>query len=326
MSASLALKRQLRAQARATGEARVGACVVATMATRHEPNTKLSRNDLRARIRVLEIEKLIRARHGAVVPDARDTHDLPAALAYLTAAAGGRADIDSWARRWLPWLDDPKVLQAARTLADKLTNSKRGPCILPADDVAKLLGVTLAERERLRLNTIGACDLPRAQRLQEAAARKRNADRERQAEKRRKAGARPRADEIAVSISATRPWEAEGISRATWYRRQRETTASRVIEKTYAGDAAVSAQLGCMEPCMAAASILSPDPATAPPIAEREHGFRFGTEVNEENEASAKRARGSGASPPAGVSRGAGPAGAIHEPVSSTEVRRTAHG
>lgn len=31
----------------------------------------------------------------------------------------------------------------------------------------------------------------------------------------------PRADYIANALSTTRPWESEGISRRTWYRRQR---------------------------------------------------------------------------------------------------------
>lgn len=326
MSGALAVKRRLRAQARATGEARIGDCIIGEMAQRHESGANLSSDDLLARLRVLEIEKLIRTRHGAIVPDARGTDDLPAALAYLTGAAGGRADVDTWVRRWLPWLDDQAVLQAARGLAHKLANGKRGPRILAADNVAILLNVTLAERERLGLKTIGACDLPRKQRLREARARKQIADQERQISKRRKAGVMSRADFLAVSLSFTRPWETEGISRATWYRRRRETGPSRVIGTTYAGDEPVSSQLGCMDPRTAASSNPSLDPATTATIVTKEPCFHPDDRGEEERNASAKRERGSGASPPAGVSRGAGPAGAIYGPVSSTEARRTAHG
>lgn len=326
MSGALAVKRRLRAQARATGQARMGDCIIGEMARRHEPSANLSSDDLLARLRVLEIEKLIRTRHGAIVPDARGTDDLPAALAYLTGAGGGRADVDTWARRWLPWLDDQAVLQAARELAHKLANGKRGARILAADNVAMLLNVTLAERERLGLKTIGACDLPREKRLKEARVRKQIADQERKTSKRRKAGVISRADFLAASLSLTCPWEIEGISRATWYRRRRETGPSRVIGTTYAGDEPVSSQPGCMEPPTAASSNSGLDPATAATIVTKEPGPHPDDGRKEERNESAKRERGSGASPPAGVSRGAGPAGAIYQPVSSTETRRTTDG
>jgi hypothetical protein len=50
--------------------------------------------------------------------------------------------------------------------------------------------------------------------------RKRRLERERQNKERRAAGAMLRAEYEANSLSRTRPWDAEGISRATWYRRR----------------------------------------------------------------------------------------------------------
>jgi len=38
--------------------------------------------------------------------------------------------------------------------------------------------------------------------------------------------AQPRAEYEAQSISRLKPWEAEGVSRATWYRRQKKQLAS----------------------------------------------------------------------------------------------------
>ena len=45
-------------------------------------------------------------------------------------------------------------------------------------------------------------------------------DRERAARNRRKAGAKPRSQ----SLSQTKPWAAEGISRASWYRQRRPSS------------------------------------------------------------------------------------------------------
>jgi hypothetical protein len=310
----LALAARLRQQARATGKAKLGRVILAEMTQRHEPEAKPSQDDMPARLRVLEIEKVIRARHGAVVPDARGTDDLPSVLAYLTGAAGGRAHVDSWARRWLPWLDDAAVLQAARELSERLATGKRGPRILPADHVARLLHVSMEERTRLGLKTIGACDVPRKQRLKEAKARKQAADRERQAERRKKTGSVPRATFLATSLAVARPWEDEGISRATWYRRQRETGASRVLFSTDAVDEPVSGQFGCMEPCANEAHENSPPPA-------RIHRMKSGP-IPDQMDAIHKDAGdspGTGGEPPAGVQR-AEPAGA------SYEQRRVAHG
>ena len=43
----------------------------------------------------------------------------------------------------------------------------------------------------------------------------------REAERRLKAGVKPRGEYLAALASCKRPWEAEGIARATWFRRQR---------------------------------------------------------------------------------------------------------
>jgi hypothetical protein len=86
-----------------------------------------------------------------------------------------------------------------------------------AETAGNSLGLTAKERTMWNITTIRACD-------QEAAAlrkaKKRERDRERQRQKRQ-----PRAEYLAEhSISRSKPWEREGISRTTWY--QRRTSAS----------------------------------------------------------------------------------------------------
>jgi hypothetical protein len=80
------------------------------------------------------------------------------------------------------------------------------------DKMGELLGVTDATREAAQAWNIGTLGGSRAARAKAAKER----DRLRDESRRRASGATPQAK----SLSQTKPWEAEGISRATWYRRQ----------------------------------------------------------------------------------------------------------
>ncbi len=53
-------------------------------------------------------------------------------------------------------------------------------------------------------------------------------DRERAQRRRRALDAKPRAEYEANSLSQIKPWLTAGVSRATWYRRQRETISSSI--------------------------------------------------------------------------------------------------
>jgi len=71
--------------------------------------------------------------------------------------------------------------------------------------------VSDAERTDLRIWTIGAYDVPKAERLK----RRKENDRLDAKARRQARGAKPRE----LSASRTQPWEAFGISRSTWERR-----------------------------------------------------------------------------------------------------------
>jgi len=97
---------------------------------------------------------------------------------------------------------------------------------LSADNLARFLGITYAQRQALHLTTIGSIDVGRRARKE---LRKRR-DRMAKEAKRRACGLRPQSG----SLSATQPWREEGMSRATWYRQnkariRRETTLSAAI-------------------------------------------------------------------------------------------------
>jgi hypothetical protein len=197
---------------------KIGNCILAEKPRRYRTDWKPSRPHMRR----AEVEKVIRARHGGMIPDPGDTDDRDTCLGYIRAAAFSLSlqDMPNWCSKWAPWATAAEV----GAIAAQAVKRRR---MMNADGVAGLLTVTMEERTRLQLKTIGACDVTKAERARLAKERKRQRDRERQALKRRAAGSPDRASHEAQSLSASRPWEAEGISRRTWYRR-RGTSPSRI--------------------------------------------------------------------------------------------------
>lgn len=185
-------------------------------------------------LRLREIEKIIRHRHRNGIPDPAGTDDFEMCFAYVRAVAMTPRcqDVVSWCETWAPWA----VYQEA--LVDLVYEERRRKYMLRSDAVAALLHVTLQERTALGLKTIGACDVSAKDRKALAKEAKRLRDRTRQEQKRRAAGMIARTSQQAPTITELKPWEAAGVSRATWYRR-RETDLSRVDIKTN-GDTAVS--------------------------------------------------------------------------------------
>jgi hypothetical protein len=108
--------------------------------------------------------------------------------------------------------------QVADTRAWRAKEARRGGAHhyapMRPDKIGELLGVTDATREAAKAWNIGTLGGSRAARAKAAKER----DRLRDERRRRAAGAAPQAE----SISRTKPWEVEGISRRTWYRRRAE--------------------------------------------------------------------------------------------------------
>lgn len=184
-------------------------------------------------LRLREIEKIIRHRHRNGIPDPTGTDDFETCFAYVRAVAMTPRcqDVVSWCETWAPWA----VYQ--EELVDLVCEERRRKYMLRSDAVAVLLHVTLKERTALGLKTIGACDVSAEDRKALAKEAKRIRDRTRQEQKRKADGRKDRASYEAASISAAKPWEAEGVSRRTWYRHL-GTSPSRV-EDTTIGDTLV---------------------------------------------------------------------------------------
>jgi hypothetical protein len=157
-----------------------------------------------------EIERL--ARHTGVA----ETDDLPEVLRV-------------WAQQ-NPHSKDPTnaLIYASQRMAGRTTggiteeeaghiieeaNTTRVP--RSADAVAVPLGLKDAMRTALDIRAIGSIDVNSRQR----AVRRKKRNRMHNQSKRRARGVRSRAEYLAEAAARPRPWEAKGISRATWYRR-----------------------------------------------------------------------------------------------------------
>ncbi|PDT03544.1 hypothetical protein CO666_13250 [Rhizobium chutanense] len=166
--------------------------------------------------RMREIERLIRHRHGAIVPEADDALiyvEVIAGLALVEFRQEFAEVVLGWSARWLPWAGKACIEE----IIYERTKVRFSP--LSADALGHALHVSYAERCALDIRTIGAFDVPKRKRAKLQKEKRRQRDRSRKEEQRRAAGAIPRADYLANSFSTARPWEAFGISRRTWERR-----------------------------------------------------------------------------------------------------------
>lgn len=192
-------------------------------------------------MRRVEVENIIRARHGTYIPDPEDTDDRGTCLAYIRAAALSLSEQDmfAWARRWAPWARPDEI----QSFVDEASKRRH---MMSADGVAGMLGVTYAERTALGLKTIGCCDLSKAERKAKAKERKRERDRNQQTAKRKAKGRQDRKSYEDQSLSRQKPWEALNISRRTWERRR--VAGLSQIDIITTGDTLASNAADCSPP------------------------------------------------------------------------------
>jgi len=166
-------------------------------------------------LRLKDLNSLIAHRHGG---DAA-TYTLPdddAGREYLYILISHYANVDPNAPRRIiklraPWMsadEAERVIDMAFSYQRRWRSSTLG----------RELNYSEAEWHALRLRTVGPTGMtPEERRRISDAARKEQA--------RRRKGAKTRAHYEGASLSRRKPWEKEGISRASWYRRNRETNS-----------------------------------------------------------------------------------------------------
>jgi hypothetical protein len=146
--------------------------------------------------------------------------------------AADTEDLDRWLIAWV-WHNRKakdqiwSVMNAARNMGRAITEAEASAITeeasitrkhLTADNLARFLGVTYAQRKALALTTIGSVDVKKRTRRVLRGRQNRIAH-----ERRRRAlGMRPQSE----SLSATQPWRALGMSRRTWYRRNKLRTGT----------------------------------------------------------------------------------------------------
>ena len=127
--------------------------------------------------------------------------------------AGLMERLELWCERWAPEV-------SIKIRKDVTKGVIRRPRLDSADQCALRLRLSYAERTLLCITTIGAYDADKRERKRRYKERKRLRDRDRAARMRANRGVMSRDEYLAASLSRTKPWKAEGISRRTWERRR----------------------------------------------------------------------------------------------------------
>jgi hypothetical protein len=172
------------------------------------------------RLRLGDLRRLLRHRYGHILPDddagRADLYELllPVSLGPRSPSRLMRNVIETWA----PWM--PKA--EAEQLVEQIERTPPTLRKRTGKDLGQLLGLTHAERERLRLWTIQAVDMTN----EEMAAHRRRKRNLRREQKRRQQGIRSRTAYLATSLTKLKPWEKDGIHRRTWERRRKRLTQS----------------------------------------------------------------------------------------------------
>lgn len=165
-----------------------------------------------AALRAADINRLLMHRYGPVLPDDDAGRDDARIMCHHLALISGEVlpRITSWLARRTPWMprDEQETL---------ITRVFEKPLRWRADPLGKKFNLLEVDRQHLRITTIGAVDMTKAERDAARKVRKRQAKRE----KRRKHGVKPRADYEAAAAGHGRPWIAAGVSKATWYRNRK---------------------------------------------------------------------------------------------------------
>lgn len=113
---------------------------------------------------------------------------------------------------------DPELAAVALNETDEAASAAgRSYRPMRAGKAGVKICLILSEVTRLRIRTMWPVDETAAQRSARQVDAKRTADRERARAKR---GRMPRAAYLATALTASRPWEAAGVSRRTWERRR----------------------------------------------------------------------------------------------------------
>jgi hypothetical protein len=164
------------------------------------------------RLRLGNLRKLLRDRNGPILPDDDAGREYLIEL-LLPISVGPHAAIkmSNAIEVWAPWMQQ----EEAESIIDQINLMPIWDRKPNARKLGERLRVTNGERERLKLWTIAPCDMGQKGMLWWRKKKKR----ERMRRLRKLRGQLSRSAYLAEhATSKKRPWNALGISRATWYR------------------------------------------------------------------------------------------------------------
>jgi hypothetical protein len=177
------------------------------------------------RLRYGDLIRLFRYRWGHVLPeDDSGWGDLWLLVTNVSlAAAEPEKKMRHVIEMWAPWMppDDREMYVRHVWGLDIYQRTQTG------EEIGRLLGLTNAERQGLKLWRFLPIDATREEIEEQRKARR---SENRRAKSRAK-GVRPREAYVAASLNKQRPWEAEGISRRTWERRRVASHVPTIVSK-----------------------------------------------------------------------------------------------
>jgi hypothetical protein len=171
------------------------------------------------RLRLGDLLRVLRHRHGPILSDDDAGRDDLNLVLRLHSLCPERATDKMWhvVETLAPWM----LSAEASDQIDSLMRVDPRYNQLGAKELGERLNLSNAEREFRKAWLIAPVDMTAG----ELAEQRKAKERARKAAKRRQAGVKSRPAYLAA-IKSTKPWEAEGMSRASWYR-HRETRCVR---------------------------------------------------------------------------------------------------
>ena len=192
-----------------------------------QPDKTARRSPLsRARKRLRELERIIKARHGTVpCTDDADLYLLPVARCFrkIMVDNGKPVSVDEVMNRFGLWCETWAPNLTSSQAADIVSQVLAEPAKIDRDDeLGASLRLPYAERLRLKITTIGSYDVDRKSRKELAKTRRRERDRRRAEKKRRASGARSRSEDALEQSPGRRTASAAAPGRGGDERRPRQ--------------------------------------------------------------------------------------------------------
>jgi hypothetical protein len=184
-----------------------------------------------------DVKRLIRHRYGLTLPndDAARTDLFCLVYDLVKVAANPKQALSTWAEVSAPWAaaEDLVAWIARAERFVNWENRENGGIGWSDADIGIRLALTYDERSACAITTIAPCDLSEAEFLEKRRSNKRARSALWMEKQRRAAGVLCREDYLKTTLTAKAPWKDEGISRATWYRRQK-AAARNVVRLDWA--------------------------------------------------------------------------------------------